>query len=256
MDQSMVVDARWYFNGNIKVGNIATFSTLAGDGEFVTEKYGAVRGTCGEYCKFCGHAAKGKKRPPCYVFRSYRHPSVIESHSRNTLSIINNPELAFRQLSDSLKRKRNKPVACRNHQSGEYIDDVEFFGMNGVAKENPRLPFYVYTKRYDIAVPALLAGFVPKNMTILISIWHEQGIKEYLSVAHLPNAKAFVYCDKNRDLKNGWGVEEYAEHGLVIQTFCAAYDLKGKMNHKVTCDKCKKCFNRSKNAKVVGCWDH
>lgn len=255
MNQNSVCDARWYYNGNIKVGNIATFSTLAGDGEFVTEKYGVVRGTCAECCEFCGHAEKGK-RPPCYVFRSYRYPDVIESHARNTLSIINNPELAFRQLSDSLKRKRKKPIACRNHQSGEYINADEFFGMNGVAAEHPKIPFYVYTKKYGIVVPALLDGLVPRNMTTLLSTWHEQGIKEYLSVAHLPNTKAFVYLDKNTDPKNGWGIEEYAKHGLYIQTLCDAYDFRGRMNHKVTCDKCRKCFNRSSKCKVIGCWDH
>lgn len=256
MNTAMIVDARWYYGGNIKVGNIATLSKLMGDGDYTTEKYGVVKGSCPtECCEHCGHSVDGK-RPPCYVAKSYRYTNVIESHARNTLSIRNNTELAYQQLSDSMKRKRKKPVAGRYDQSGEIMNMADLLGMCMVAKENDYMPFYVYSKRYDIIIPALLAGLVPKNLTVLISIWHEQGIKEYLSVAHLPNVKAFVYCDKNKDPKNGWGIEEYALHGINIQTFCMAYDMKGKMNHKVTCDKCKKCFNRSCNAKVIGCWDH
>ena len=254
MDATMVVDARWYYNGNIKVGNIATFSKLPGDMEYNT-KYGKVTGTCGECCEHCGRWTNGK-RPPCYVYKSHRYPSVIDSQARNTLSVINDCELAFRQLSDSLKRKRKKPVAGRYDQSGEVIGTSEYHGMCSVAIDHKDMPFYLYTKKYGVVVPMLLNGEAPNNFITLISIWHEQGIDEYLKVAHLPNVKAFVYCDKNKDAINGWGVEEYAQHGIIIQTFCGAYDIKGKMNHNVTCDICKKCFNRSCKAKVIGTWDH
>ena len=260
MDATMVVDARWYYKGNIKVGNIATFSTLPSDREFET-KYGIVKGTCDKCCcEHCGYAKDGK-RPPCYVFKSHRYQSVIDSQARNTLSIRNNTELAFQQLSDSLKRKRKMPTAARYHQSGEFEinsgnGERELTGMCKVAVDHPRMPFYDYTKAYGVVIPALLNGDVPRNLTIDISIWHEQGIEEYLSVAHLPNVKAFVYCDKNKDPINGWGVEEYAQHGIIIQTFCGAYDFHGKMNHNVTCDRCTKCFNRSSKAKVIGTWDH
>lgn len=253
--QDTICDARWNYRGNVKVGNIATWSTLASDREFQTQ-YGPVCGTCTGCCGACGKAKEGKKRPPCYVFKSYRYSNIIDGHARNTLSIRNNPELAFRQLSDSLSRKRIPIVAGRFDQSGEIENSIQFAGMCMIAREHAKTPFYVYTKRYDVVIPALLAGLVPKNLTVLISIWHEIGIKEYLKVAHLPNVKAFVYCDYNSDPVNGWGVEEYAERGVYIQTFCKAYDESGKMNHNITCEKCKKCFNRSLKAKVVGCLDH
>ena len=254
MAQNNVVDARWNYNGNIKVGNIATWSTLPSDRTFVSERYGEVKGTCAGCCEFCGHAAKEGKRPPCYVFKSHRYPSVVDGQARNTLSIRNNPELAFRQLSESLSRKRKPVVAGRFDQSGEIENALQHMGMCGVASDHPKTPFYIYSKKYSVIVPALLEGKVPNNFTHLISVWHEQGIKEYLKVAHLPNVKAFVYCDKNSDPVNGWGIEEYAKRGIVIQTFCKAYGIDGKMNHDITCDICKKCFNR--RAKVIGTWDH
>ena len=251
----MVVDCRWFFDGNIKVGNIPTLSQLPGDKEYVT-KYGIVKGTCGDCCEHCGRCEEGKKRPPCYVFKSHRFPDVIESQARNTISIRNDVKKSFRQLSDALKRKRKKPVAARFDQSGEIERSEVYDGMNETAKENKEIEFYVYTKKYSIVIPKLLNGETQKNLCTLISIWHEQGIAEYLKVAHLPNVKAFVYCDKNTDPVNGWGVEEYAKHGIYIQTFCKAYGLDGKMNHSIVCEKCKKCFNRSKKCKVIGTWDH
>lgn len=249
-----IVDARWNFKGNIKVGNIATWSTLPGDGEF-NSKYGVVKGTCTGCCAHCGHSVNGK-RPPCYVFKSHRYPSVVDGQARNTLSIRNNPELAFQQLSNALSRKRKPVLAARFDQSGEIENNIQHTGMIGVAKDHENTPFYVYTKKSEVVIPNLLNGIVPKNFFHLISIWHEQGIEDYLSVKHLPNVKAFVYCDKNSDPINGWGPEEYAAHGLEIQTFCKAYGLDGKMNHNITCDVCKKCFVRKSTMKVIGCWNH
>ena len=250
-----IVDARWNFKGNVKVGNIATWSTLPSDRTFAT-KYGEVKGPCAGCCESCGKATKGKKRPPCYVFKSHRYPSVVDGQARNTLSIRNNPEKAFQQLSDALSRKRKPVIAARYDQSGEIENLTQHKGMCKVASDHEDIPFYIYTKRYNVVVPELTNGNVPANFTHLISIWHGQGIEEYLKVAHLPNVKAFVYCDKNSDPENGWGVEEYAAHGIFIQTFCKAYNETGKMDHNVTCEKCKKCFNRSENAKVIGCLDH
>ena len=255
MNQVQIVDARWNFKGNIKLGEIATWSKLPGEGTFVSQRYGAVSGTCAGCCAHCGASVDGK-RPPCYVFKSHRYPSVVDSQARNTLSVRNNPEEAFRQLSEALTRKRKPVKVARFDQSGEIETELEFSLICKLAGDHETIPFYIYTKKTGIVVPALLSGIVPKNLTILISIWHEQGIAEYLKVAHLTNVKAFVYCDKNADPVNGWGIEEYAAHGLIVQTFCGAYGVDRKMNHSVTCDKCRKCFNRSAKAKVIGCYDH
>lgn len=256
MNQNMVIDARWNFSGNIKVGKIATWSKLPGEGMFVSQRYGAVSGTCGGCCEHCGRSAATGKRPPCYVFKSHRYPSVVDSQARNTLSVRNNPEEAFRQLSEALTRKRVPVPYARLDQSGEVETDREFVAICKMARDHREIQFYIYTKKTEIVIPSLIAGIVPKNLTILISIWHDQGIADFLKVAHLPNVKAFVYCDINSDHVNGWGIEEYAKRGIYIDTFCGAYGEDRKMNHSVTCDKCKKCFNRSAKAKVVGCYDH
>lgn len=118
-----------------------------------------------------------------------------------------------------------------------------------MARQFPNIKFWLYTKAYSFVIPELLKGAVPENMTILFSIWHDYGVKEYKKVSHLRNVKAFVYDD-------GFNYESL---GVEIQTYCKAYALKdGKMtlNHNITCDKCKKCFNRSSGCKVIGSLPH
>lgn len=237
----MAYIAKWNKNGNIKLGGaIWSFSTLMGNEPIYIEKLDAdIVGTCGEHCTFC------KKK--CYVRKSYRHKSVKLGHALNTIAIRENPEQAGIDLNLQIERAKNIPLACRFDQSGEIESLDELYMFIYVASENPDIPFYVYTKAYDFIIPALLAGIVPENLTVLISIWHECGIREYNRVKHLPNVKAFVYDDRKFD---------YSAAGLDIQTYCHAYDENGKLDHEITCGRCQKCFNRCKSCKVIGCFDH
>ena len=114
------------------------------------------------------------------------------------------------------------------------------------AKMFPETPFYVYTKAYNI-VDDILSNTkiedLPNNFYINISIWHQNGIESYNKWKHLDAIRAFVYDD-------GY---DYSKK-LKIDCYCPAYDENGKLNHKLTCDKCKICFQ--KKAKVCGCYDH
>lgn len=244
--------------GNTKLGKtMGTFSKLKGDKDYyVPELDVIVKGSCGRFCKGCEKA--------CYVEKSYvRHTnretgecSVILGHAINTLAFYNDIDKAFIDMHEQLNRKRKKFVYVRIDQSGELISAYEYEKWSWLSEQHPETIFYVYSKAFEYMTDYLLAGNVPKNLVTLFSVWHESGIQEYKAVAHLVNVKAFVYMDKNKDPENGWGLEEYKAHGLDVQTMCAAYDLKGKMNHDITCDKCKKCMNKLMNCKVIGCWSH
>ncbi len=244
--------------GNTKLGKeMGTFSKLMGDEEYFIPEYDVtVKGTCGKFCKGCKKA--------CYVTKSYvRHTnhengecSVKKGHARNTIAFYEDMNAAFKDLDLQLMRKRKKFVFVRIDQSGELISVYEFQNWDWLSGKHKETTFYVYTKAYEYVMETLLAGNVSKNLVVLFSIWHEYGIEEFLKVAHLPNVKAFVYMDKNKDPENGWGIEEYADHGLVVQTMCKAYNMKGKMDHDITCEKCQKCMNKSKRCKVIGCWAH
>lgn len=229
--------SKWNKKGNIKVGNAMwTYSTLKGNEPIYIKALDAyVVGTCGKHCDGCS----GK----CYVNKSYRYDSVKLGHARNTIAMREDVKQVVEDLHQQIERAKNKPLICRMNQSGE-IENIEVLD---IAKLHPEIQFFIYTKNFDAIIPALLNGEIPGNMTVLISIWHEYGIKEFNKVKHLPNVKAFVYDDQTFN---------YADAGLDIQTYCKAYDIDGKMNHEITCDKCRKCFDRLGCHKVVGCYDH
>ena len=250
--------AKLVYGGNIKLGKTtATWSVLYGDAEHYVKALGmSVTGTCGHHCAACGHCAEGKKWAPCYVAKSYRYGSVIYRHAINTLALRENAQKVYEDLKKQISRKRIPLVFVRVNQSGEFEDVEQILIWLKLAKDFPKIKFWFYTKAYELIIPLLLAGDVPSNVTVLISIWHEQGIAEFKQVEHLSNVKAFVYCDKNKNPENGWDLEENAAHGINIGTYCKAYDENGKLNHAITCEKCKKCMNRKTSCKVIGCKDH
>ena len=226
-------------DGNIKLGNMATFSKLMGDDDYITP-VGIVKGSCGKHCAGCKHA--------CYVKKSYRYPSVVLGHARNTLAMRLDIDQAFNDIDKQLSRKRHPFAVVRVHQSGEIESPLELLKWVLLARKHPESVFYTYTKNFN-AVYALISsirnGFeMPDNFIINLSVWHEYGMKEYEDLKEYSFIKAFVYMD-------GF---DYESNGLNIQTTCTAYDNDGKLNHAITCDKCKKCFG--KTFKVIGCLDH
>lgn len=241
-------EAKFNKNGNIKVGgNIWTFNKLAGSGVL-----NGCKGTCGKYCTGC-YNEKNPKKSSCYVFNSYVHygwekSTVMNSHIRNTNIMRSDINKAFKDIRQQLKRAKKKPTAVRIHSSGEIETKEELLKWFDVANENPSIPFYVYTKAYDVLDEVMLLYKIkkleiPKNFFINISIWHEVGKKCYDTWKSNPQIRAFVYHD-------GY---DYGEN-LKMDIMCPAYNSKGKMDHRFTCDTCKICYQEKH--KVCGCYDH
>lgn len=223
--------------GNIKTGkSIGTFSKLYGNKEVTCKKLNmTVAGSCGGHCAGC--------EKECYVKKSYRYDSVIYRHMINTIAFREDLNKAFDDLQKQLSRMRKKFEIVRIDQSGELESMAELHMWCDTAFKEPKTHFYIYTKAYEFTIPYLLNNELPENITVLISVWHDIGYQEYLQVAHLQQVKAFVYDD-------GY------HYDFDIQTYCKAYDDNGKLDHEITCDRCRKCFNRSKNCKVIGCKAH
>lgn len=228
--------------GNIKLGNMGSWSKLMGNDDYTVTINGheyTLKGSCGGYCEGCKGA--------CYVRKSYRYPSVIKRHALNSKAFNEDLEQAFEQLRGQLERKRKPFTIIRINQSGELESKEEFMHWCKTASMNPNTTFYVYTKAFDIIEESL--ELVPTNMYVLVSVWHEYGIDFYNKVKDNNRVKAFVYMD-------GF---DYEAMDLHVETMCNAYkrdENTGKMvlNHNLTCDKCKKCF--SDTYKVIGCLDH
>ena len=227
--------------GNIKLGDnplFGSWSTMkGGDNEvrYVKKYDGYCSGTCGTCAEHCTKS--------CYVNHSYRYGSVIQRHAVNAVWLKENMKKTFEILHKQLQRKKQKFQIIRINQSGELTSFAELKHWIDLAVKHSETLFYVYTKNYK-AVKRLVNSdiSVPHNFTILISGWHEHGVKEFNELKQYNYIKAFVYDD--------------GELHIPIQTYCKAYDDNGKLDHSVSCEKCKKCFNRNKNHKVIGCKSH
>lgn len=227
--------------GNIKLGNnplFGSWSTMkGGDDEirFVKKYGGSCSGTCGDCAKHCSSS--------CYVNHSYRYGSVIQRHAINTVYMKEDISKTFQILDEQLAARKKKFEIVRINQSGELTGLDELKHWVELATKHPETKFYVYTKNYS-AVQQLVDSQipVPDSFTILISIWHKQGLDEFNKLKRLPYIKAFVYDD--------------GELYIVPQTYCKAYDEKGKLDHNISCDKCKKCFNRNAQHQIIACKSH
>lgn len=230
--------------GNVKLGGekarVWTWSTLKGNEPIFVKVWNAfIVGTCGKHCVGCSKA--------CYVNASYRYGSVIYGHAKNTIAIRYLLPQLYERLRNQILKAKKKPDLIRINQSGELQNKAELKMFCDLAREFPEIQFWLYTKNYEVITPALLNDEVPKNLTILISVWHENGIQTYQLLKEFDNVKAFVYDDKTFN---------YETAGIGINTYCKAYDENGKLDHNVTCDICKKCFNRNSSHKCIGCNAH
>lgn len=223
--------------GNMKLGNMGTISKLMGNVP-VSTAYGDIVGTCGEHCNGCSSS--------CYVKKSYRYDSVRKGHARTTLAFRSDLEKSFESMDKQLSRKRRPFEQVRINQSGELESYLELQKYCELANKHSETTFYVYTKNYS-AVFANITK-LPENLYVLISVWGNQGVAEYKQLSKLSSQiKAFVYMDET------YTEEFYLSIGLKIETSCKAYEGH-KLNHEITCDKCKKCFN--KLSRIIGCPSH
>ncbi len=216
----------------MKLGNMGTFSKLYG-----TKKYEvngvSETGTCNGFCAGC--------ELDCYVGKSYRYPSVIKGHHIRTHAMRENMDGLFSDIDKQLSRKRIPFKTVRINQSGEIETYMELWNWVKLAEKHTETVFYIYTKNYMAVEKILQYWHIPENFFVLISVWHEYGLKEYDRLKEHPQIKAFVYCD-------GF------DYPFTPNTFCTAYNKEGKLNHELTCDKCRKCFD--KRFDIIGCYPH
>ena len=143
---------------------------------------------------------------------------------------------------------QEKLETVRVNESGELTCYEDFALWCELGRRHPETVFYLYTKNYAAVRKAIENNIICENIFINISVWHEFGIREYKEMMNHPQIRAFVLVDDD------WTKAKYKDYGIEITSMCGAYDEKGRMNHEITCDKCKKCF--SKCNKCVGCYEH
>lgn len=250
---------------NVKLGKMGSWAMLFGSCDwYIPELDVTVKGTCGGHCSGCFNP-ENPKCSPCYVAKSYvkytkrnadntigniltNKCSVKLGHAYRTIAMTMFRKDLLLSLDKQLTNMKKKLNVVRINESGELTcyEDLELWCE--LAKRHPETIFYMYTKNYAVVRKALINAIVPENLFINISIWHNCGISAYLEMKDHPQIRAFCLVDDE------WTREKYYSKGIEITSMCGAYDEKGKMNHAVTCDKCKKCF--SSNNRCVGCNEH
>ena len=252
-------------SNNVKLGKMGSWAELPGDCEYyIPELDVTVKGTCGEHCKGCFNS-NNPRCSACYVFKSlvrftYSNPDgtpgdilkdkcwVKLGQAYRTIAMTMFRKDLLLSLDKQLTNKRKKFKIIRINESGEFTCYEDLALWCELGKRHPETIFYVYTKNYKAVRKALINGIVPSNLFINISIWHEYGIEEYLEMKDHPQIRAFVTVDDE------WTIKKYYSKGIEITSMCGAYNEEGKLNHAVTCDKCKKCF--SNNNRCTGCYKH
>ena len=213
-------------DGNRKLGKgIYTINLLAGD-EPLTLKDGTplinIPGTCGGCCEGC----KGD----CYAIRTqvFRNNNM-KTWADNTLLAVHETEIFFNEIQQFIDR--SMVAAVRFHSFGEIPNYKYLLHMAMLAKENPTISFYTYTKRFSWVEKYLKEhGDFPNNLVVNMSIWH----KNYDNPYNLPE---FIYDD---------GTEE----DVAKLPHCPAVDKNGHETG-ITCAKCKRCLRAKKGSKMA-----
>lgn len=217
-------------DGNRKVGKgIYTINLLAGD-KPLTKLDGTqltnISGTCGGCCENC----KGD----CYAIRTqvFRNNN-IPSWADNTILATQEIDTFFKEIQQFIDR--SMVAAVRWHSFGEMPSYEYLLKMVDLAKENPTIIFYTYTKRFEWVERYLKDHFCfPNNLVINVSIWH----KNYDNPYKLPE---FIYDDGT-------------DSEISELPHCPAVDSHGRETGMV-CSRCKRCL-RAKNGDRIAVYAH
>jgi ferredoxin len=213
-------------DGNRKLGKgIFSINLLAGS-EPLTKKDGTqltnIPGTCTGCCGDCESMCYAKR---IQLFRNANIPTWAD----NTILATQDVDTFFKEVQQFIDR--NMVAAIRYHSMGE-IPSYEYLEkMVEIAKENPTIAFYTYTKRFNWIERYLVQHKeFPNNLVINMSIWH----KNYDNPFNLPE---FIYDD---------GTEE----DVARLPHCPAVDKNGHETG-MTCAKCKRCLRAKKGDKIA-----
>jgi hypothetical protein len=104
----------------------------------------------------------------CYARSgTYNFSNVKKAHTRNLELIVDDAEGWKNQLTNELKAKRYQGgKSVRVHDSGDFFTEQYFLLWLDIAKENPHVFFYAYTKE----VAMVKKHELPDNFVIIFSM--------------------------------------------------------------------------------------
>lgn len=140
----------------------------------------------------------------CYALKGrYSFDNVTLPAWRNLYFFNNNPDGFFKAIEAELQEADNlRPWRWfRWHESGDIVNYDYFCGMVAIAKKFKRINFMAYTKKYSIVNKYIEEnGALPKNLTIIFSVWgiYGLGVNKYnLPCAYVKGIGADSYIPTN-----------------------------------------------------------
>lgn len=158
--------------------------------------------TCGKECKVCMH--------DCYDIKAcLQYSNVLKARVRNTVLALKYPDEYFRQIDESLSRKRSlHPV--RFHVGGDIPSYEYFCKMVELARKHKERFFWTYTKKYWLVNAYVMEyGSLPDNFVVMFSKW--DGLK----MENPFEFPEFYAVDKGIQPANNWKCP--GKCGLCIQ---------------------------------------
>lgn len=225
--------------GNEKMGFIPFISISAGcnkmtrsDGVIVRDFEGSCKG-CGENCE-----------PGCYATNSEtQYDDVRKNRAENfVLAKYDLPEFK-NQCNEYFKYFIFR--FFRIHEGGEFFSYEYFLTWCDIARENPGITFYCYTKRFMWVRRAEDLHVIPENLIINLSATttNKSVIRKMFPEKKF---KLFIWDESN--LKTSENIPESCEH-------CPAVGFNGKKTG-TKCDHCLKCAMSGEITGDIAVYDH
>lgn len=122
--------------------------------------------------KTCSKDATCRGRKRCYATKFYQMwPTVRQNWDHNTKACMLTPI----EFHDSIRQylATKQPSHFRWHSSGD-APTVEYMrDMVKTAYMFPHIKFLAFTKQYKLLRQLIKTHVVPKNLSIIVSLWHD-----------------------------------------------------------------------------------
>jgi hypothetical protein len=95
--------------------------------------------------------------------------NLRESLTKNSCIALYNPEEIFNQVCGWLAMYR--PIAFRIHVSGDFFSVGYLDIWNRIARKNPSVKFFAFTKQFRVLRNYISSEKLAKNLSIILSAW-------------------------------------------------------------------------------------
>lgn len=170
---------------------------------------------------------------PCRLKGCYMKPliacrkSLRLSLSNNTDIATSNPEEIYKQVCGWLAMYR--PIAFRIHVSGDFFNVQYLDVWNRIARKNPSVKFFAFTKQFGVLRGYLTKHKLASNLSIILSAW-------------LPNTECWLPPDDLRKkFPVAWIVDREQKLFPIIERYSKSID-----GCQGNCETCGLCFNRKR----------